>query len=374
MKKIYLAIIVIILVVAVGFYSKSKVPGTTNVGAILPLTGQLAYLGEGEKLGLDIAQKELGEKSRVNLIVEDSQGDPKNAVTAARKLLSQNKAKILITSTSGASLSVAPLIKESSFLMIADTIDNRVAKSSKYIFRPKIGEVTSARELASIIQPKNKKFAILSVDLDFAKDIIDSFELRVKELGGEIATKEMYTRGKNDFRTELTKIKGQKVDGIFFIDYSGPGSINMYKQKYELGMQDIEVYGDTLTGYDTFQKMDEVNKYLMDGTISMMWPTAPEVSKDNLILSDFITRYKEKYGKSVENFDTQYSYAYIHLLDSVLGKCNSQSTDCLSDELLKYTKENPFQSIVGPIFFDENGNCESVMKFAKLINGKWTEI
>jgi ABC-type branched-subunit amino acid transport system substrate-binding protein len=269
---------------------------------------------------------------------------------------------------------VAPLQEKTKFLMIADTIDNRVAKTSPFIFRPKLGEVTGAINLARIINPANKTFAVLSVNLDFAKDIISSFESEVDSLGGSIVIKEMYDKGKTDFRTELTKIKGKGVDGIFFIDYSGPGSINFYKQRSELGLNDIEVYGDTLTGYDTFLKMDPQNREMMEGVISMVWPTTQEIASENKKLEQFIEKYEPKYGSLVKGFDVQYSYSYILLLDSIIKKCSHNDVDCFKDEMFKYTLTSPYDSIVGPIYFDKDGNGEASVKFVKLINGKWIEI
>jgi len=372
-----IAIIILAVAVPLSIRNSSEEKEVIKIGAVLPLTGPLSYLGEDELLGLEIALNEINEKAqkKIEIIIEDSQADPTIGVTAARKLLSYDDINILIISTSPVSLAVAPLQDYENFLMIADTIDNSVAKKSPYIFRPKLGEVETSKRLANMITKKGKKFAILTVHTDWAVNAADAFELEVESLGGEIVIKEFYEKGKTDFRTELTKIKEKNAEGIFYLDYAGPSTANFYKQREELKMINITVYGEFLSGYGTFFNFDPEQRYLMENVVSFIWPSTYEFASNDSATVEFVKKYEFEYKDKVKDFDVQYSYTYLKLLFQILERCGwNDNPECLANELKKIKEDLPYESIVGPIFFDDDGNCNYVAKFARLINGSWEEI
>ena len=76
-----------------------------SIGAILPLTGYGAYNGEMARRGLELATTE-----NVEVIVEDSKTNPKDAINAYRRLESLG-VKYLISLGGPLSMAIAPLTK-----------------------------------------------------------------------------------------------------------------------------------------------------------------------------------------------------------------------------------------------------------------------
>ena len=78
------------------------------IGAIVSATGPGAALGEQERNVLQMEQDLINAKGGIlgrplKIVVEDDKSDPKEAVTAVNKLLSQDKAIALIAATTSSS-------------------------------------------------------------------------------------------------------------------------------------------------------------------------------------------------------------------------------------------------------------------------------
>jgi branched-chain amino acid transport system substrate-binding protein len=89
--------------------------GTIRIGAIDPLTGPMAAYGEPVRDGMILAVEEINAQGGINgrkieLLLEDDGGDPKNAVNAFTKLATVSKVPVIIGPlSSGCSMATAPL-------------------------------------------------------------------------------------------------------------------------------------------------------------------------------------------------------------------------------------------------------------------------
>ena len=90
------AAVIAILVIAVGGYwlsggfAQKYEEKTIKIGAILPLSGNLAAIGVPERNVLDLTVDELNEKQdkyRYEIIFEDSKGNAGEGATIANKLI-----------------------------------------------------------------------------------------------------------------------------------------------------------------------------------------------------------------------------------------------------------------------------------------------
>ena len=84
---------------------------TIKIGAILPLSGDLAVWGNSEKQGLILAQENLPKdlKNKYELVVEDSSNANKNIQHIAQKMISVDKVDAVITMFDPAANIVGPI-------------------------------------------------------------------------------------------------------------------------------------------------------------------------------------------------------------------------------------------------------------------------
>jgi len=79
----------VVLVLAVNGHFSGKQERETGIGAILPMTGGAAYVGQSCREGMELATvqfKEAHPDGKIRLLVEDSANDPKTGLNALRKL------------------------------------------------------------------------------------------------------------------------------------------------------------------------------------------------------------------------------------------------------------------------------------------------
>ena len=117
----------LLVLTAVSGCRRASEDQSITVGAILPLTGNGAKYGEAARKGIELAREETNSRNRIrgkmlNVVYEDSQGDPRRAVDAFRKLASVDRVPAVIGDLfSSATLAVAPLANESRVVLLSPT-------------------------------------------------------------------------------------------------------------------------------------------------------------------------------------------------------------------------------------------------------------
>ena len=168
-KRLILWIIVAVAVVgAAVWYARrgsdlSPAATPIRIGAIDPLTGPFAAYGEPVRDGMLLAVDEINAKGgiggrKIELLLEDDGGDPKNSVSAFTKLATVSKVPVVIGPlSSGASMATAPLAERYKVVQLstlAGTID--LSKAGDYVFRIYPSSEIGSRYIAKIAIEKFK--------------------------------------------------------------------------------------------------------------------------------------------------------------------------------------------------------------------------
>lgn len=280
MRKLALLTVLLLLLL---FPLSSFAQESFKIGAPLPITGAGAAFGEKFRKAYQMAIDEINSKGGVNgrkleLIIEDTQAKPTLAVTAAKKLLEQDRVVALVGGwSSGVALAVAPFANDNKIPYLLDhpALDDITRKGYSYVFRlqPTTGMYSAALEdfLLKAIYPKEKrklKAAYLYVDNAFGQGvakygILPFFEKNKDKF--DLVIKEAYDEKALDYKPLILKVKSANPDIIILTSYLTDG-ILLAKQFKELGvkakiisgtgaghsMQDIyEKSGGAVEGYFT---------------------------------------------------------------------------------------------------------------------------
>lgn len=104
-KSVSLVVVALVIIVGVALLSRSHssevLANTITLGAVLPITGIAAPVGEAERNAISLAAKEINASGGVGgrplqLIVEDDGTDATKSVTATQKLITVDHADMLI--------------------------------------------------------------------------------------------------------------------------------------------------------------------------------------------------------------------------------------------------------------------------------------
>lgn len=256
MKKILLSLITILIAgfVLTGCNPEALEEGmpTTNgpetikIGFSGPLIGDVSWLGETAMNGIKLA---LGEESNdkyiFEMVAEDDQCDPKQAVNAYNKLKSEGVAALVGPECSSAFLAAAPLAERDQIVAITPSATNSdIADSGDFIFRVVASDSFQGKVVAETMYNDFgfRKVAINARNDAWGQGLAQVFTDNFTTLGGEVVTTENHEVLTTDLKTQLTKIKNSEAEAIYAPTFT-PELIVMLKQMKELGMTDWKVFG-----------------------------------------------------------------------------------------------------------------------------------
>ncbi|RIL12553.1 MAG: hypothetical protein DCC75_00195 [Proteobacteria bacterium] len=260
-----------------------------KIGVILPLSGEVASLGNYIKRAIDLAYSELPEdqQSRLKLIYEDDQLQSQKSVSIFHKLNSLDKADAVFVLGSGVGNAVGPLAERQGKILIAiGASDKKFAVGTKHVF---IHWVVPEKESEIIVREIKKRglqrIAIIAAEQEGVIAFNKAFmaEMAKHNLTDRIVLDERYLQDNKDFKPFLSKVRAKQADSIYVLLF--PGGLSTFMKQ----ARDFAIKAD-IFGAELFEDQHEVAA--SDGTLIGKWyVNADEASPD------FIANYKKKYGE-----------------------------------------------------------------------------
>lgn len=284
-----------------------------KIGAILPLTGNVAFLGKWIKNGLELGLEDYKSQNEsfdfeISLIFEDSQNEAKLGIAGFNKLIDVDDVDIIISAMSKVSVPLINLVNQRQVpLLLLDVTYPSITKQSKYVFRHFIQSDREAKILAHYSREilKLKNISILTVNDEAGVQAGDSFMNVFNELGGEVLTFDKYEATENDFRTLLLKIRSKKPEGIFVFG-NGPSWANIFKQITELGFTAKKIT-NTAMYIPTFREM--AGRKAIDSVLF----TFPKIDTSLSIGKYFTDLYLSKFQES-PSIESAYAFDLIRFV------------------------------------------------------------
>jgi branched-chain amino acid transport system substrate-binding protein len=211
----FLAVIIVLAGVII-FALKPSEPQVLKIGVIAPLTGPAADYGEEIKNGV-LSSSYAG----VEFIFEDDKCDPKEAVSAFKKLVEFEKVQYVIGPACGSPQeAIVPLLKNKSVVAIVPS----AASSALYemsggnFYNMQYSLEDESKYVAEKMFEKGyTQVALVSYQNAFSKTHADSFR---KHFKGTILVDSVFVDPSTDVSTEVAKIKASKSQAIYSPDIS----------------------------------------------------------------------------------------------------------------------------------------------------------
>jgi branched-chain amino acid transport system substrate-binding protein len=236
-KTIWVVLIVVAVVAAVLVLNNRTQSGgggptqtqaqAVQLGAVLPLTGEVAAYGTGSKAGIELAVEEAN-KAQSNYLFEvtyeDSKGDPKTALSALQYLLATKKPVALIgENTSSATLAMVPVIDAAKIALVSPSASApSLAGMSRYFFRVFPSDTEEGAFVCNAIkeQVPDAKVCVVYVNNDYGVGLKDVFLSVAKERGVTVLDNFGYDKGTTDFSPILARVKALEPNVIYLPSYS----------------------------------------------------------------------------------------------------------------------------------------------------------
>jgi branched-chain amino acid transport system substrate-binding protein len=332
-----------------------------KIGAILPLTGNIAFFGEYEKNAIEIALSKVKENVNgrsIEVIYEDSKNDPKTAVSAINKLINNDKVVAVVTQMTSVTYAIAPVAQRNKIVLLTLAMDPKVAQIGDYIFRiyESIGD-ESERLAEYFIKEGLKDIGLIYLDDLWGIEAQNKFETKLSESGEKILFKEGFPGNLKDFKNLIQKMGSKRVKNLYIAAY-GP-SVAIFSKQLKEVFPEIKLFGNIGMSWDFVIKMG--GQALDESIVVMPNFYAPEYED-----TYFVKEYKQRFGK-YPNFESAFTFDLFNILISVIKKYGD-SPNNIKEGL---EKEKEFSGINGKYILDKNGsvNVPSVT-FRRIKNGK----
>lgn len=346
--------------------STHQTSGGVTIGAVLPLTGASATIGEDQRRGIELAVARvnadggvLGKK--LNVLVEDSGGDAASAIDAARKLTSVDKVPVVIGEySSSVTIPLGQFLQKEGVVHInPGSSSPNIAKIGSYSFSTIGLDTIASRFTAQTITSEgHHKVALLVPNNAFGSGIATTFKADFAAIGGQVTSSVLYTEGQTDYRAELQRLSRGSPDLVVYSAYGQEAKV-INKQAFELGLSKATPWFGIYLSMCTADSDPATVEGQLGMDVNYIGPGGQA----------YEAAYKAKYGKSFASSFSGYSYDAVMLSAAAINKAASTDPKVI-DAALKEIGQN-YAGATGQIIFDAS-NQRSTQPYAvlKYANGQ----
>jgi len=361
----------VLAALAVGLLlSGCKPKSEIKIGAILPLTGDIAVYGQGCKEGIDMALHDIDTSRllggrRISVIYDDDQAKPDAGVTAIQKQITVDKVRAIIGAVaSSVTLAIEPIATKNRVILFSPGSSSpKLTGISRYFFRTWPSDVFEAAALAEFVsgQLHIKKVAILYVNNDYGVGLENEFSRRFAELGGQVVAVESYDQGASDFRTQLSKLSAASPEAIYLAGVHREMALAT-KQIREARLR-VQILGDADYGV---QELLSMAGGAAEGAIYST-PQYDPVNGTGAVRA-FADAFRGKYGKYPGPFE---SNAYDAMM--IIAKAIAQvGTD--PDRMAEYIRSlHAYQGASGTVSFAANNEVSKPASIKMVKQGEFVD-
>lgn len=391
MKRSMLVLLVLTLAVSVilsgcgsqGGGAGGKKEEVIKIGAIYPLSGNMAALGEESLRGVELAAKVRNEKGGINgkkiEIVKADAPDANAAQAEANRLITQQNIKVLVGTYSSSLSYTATEVAERNkvpYFEFGAIADNITARGFKYTFRTcapasdfgrtamKFIEDVIAPKLGS--DPKNLRLAVVHEDSLYGSTVAKVVKEIATQKGWNIVTIQPYSAKAVDLSSVVVNLKNAKPDVLIGVSYV-TDAILFWRQSKELDFNPKVFIG--CGGGHTMKDFQAAFGNEVDGIFDVDFPQYAINPKYAVGIEEFVSMYEKTYGHKPRSGHSLVNYMGALTLFDILEKAGSLDADAIAKAAQAYQK--PMGSTVtgwGVMFDSSNQNTlarTNVMQWQK---------
>jgi branched-chain amino acid transport system substrate-binding protein len=337
--------------------------GTIKIATQSPLSGGQAALGEGIKLGAQLAVEKFKgnlEKAgfKVELVPFDDQAKPDVGVANARNIIADKDIMAVVGHlNSGVAIPSSEVYKEVNLAMVSPANTNPTVTDRGY---PNVYRVCGRDDVQGVVGSefahgtlKAKSVYIIHDKTAYGQGVAEFFKADAEKKGLKIAGFEG-TEEKSNFDPIITPIRAKNPDLIYFggiYEQAAP----FFKAAREKGVKAKFLGPDGLDSSD-------LTKIAGKTVVGMHYTSVAGPVSVYPQAKQFAEEYKKKFGKNPEPFAAQAYDATAILLKAVeaAGKGGKAPT---RDSVTAAVRDVKHSGITGSVEFDAKGDPKKALYF-----------
>lgn len=348
------------------------------IGALGPLTGNVAIYGIAATNGTKIAIDEINEAGgilgkQVKLILEDEKGDAQEAMNVYNKLVEDGAVAIIGDITSGPTLAIADLANRDNMLLITPTgTQLDITEGRPSVFRVAFTDPFQGRMLAQYAKDTlgaSTAGILANTSNDYSQGVKEAFIAEAENLGLEIVANESYGAADRDFRVQLTTIASQNPDVLLIPDYYETIAL-IAPQAREVGIESQFIGPDGwdgITAQLTTGLSDEgLTAEALQSVEGAIFTNHYSLDDPNENIQNFIAKYNELHGENPASFSAL-GYDAAYMVKQAIEEAGSTDSDAIIDAM----KNINYEGLTGSIKFDENNNPVKAISMIEVNEGEY---
>jgi branched-chain amino acid transport system substrate-binding protein len=350
-----LAAVAVAVVLAAGPVAAQQ--KTIKIGALYPLTGNLAATGMDCKRGVDLAVEIINGKFDLNLpfakmegipnlggakievVYADTKGDPKNGLAEAERLITQEKVVALIGAYQSAVTKTASQAAErlKTPYVCSDSSSPTLTQSGfQYFFRVSPHDGTMARnqfEFLKDLETKKgkavKTVALIYENTEFGANVAKMQKQYAQEFGYQVVADIAYPANASDVTSEVGKLMSAKPDVIMHAAYITDAILftKMFKEMNVVPQGFLNMAGYIESDYLPTVKADG-NFFYVRSTFAL------DLAAKKPMVGQVADMYKQKYNIQMGE-NTARSFTAPFVLADAFNRAKSTEADAVQKALLE---------------------------------------
>ncbi len=359
-----------------GAQSKGVTDAELVLGLITDLSGPVANYGKESRNGMNMAVDEINAKGgiqgrKIKLLVEDNGYEPKRAVLAAQKLVTQDGAFAILghlgTATNMAALPF--LIENKVFNFMPQGASSGLydpPSQYKVALAPSYFSMSASTIDYMMKKKAYKRVGVIYQDDDYGREAFEGVEAYLKAKGTPLVEKTSYKRGATDFSSQMAKLKAADCDLVFnastlreFI-----GSVGEARK--------IGFNPDFLgTAANYSQQVPLLGGAAMEGVYGATFIALPYADDPNPAVRDWFAAYKKRFNEDPGLY-SMYAYYAMTTFAKAADKAGKNLTPETFNTALEATKLGT-DALGNPGFnvSKDNRLSNQKVRVTQLVKGKW---
>jgi len=360
--RLTLAVLAVLALVALPAASRlaAQGKGTIKIATQSPLSGGQAALGEGIKLGAQLAiekfkgnLEKLGYK--VELVPFDDQAKPDVGVANAKNIIADKAILAVIGHlNSGVAIPSSEVYKEVQLAMISPANTNPTVTDRGYA---NVNRVCGRDDVQGVVGSefahgtmKVKSVYIIHDKTQYGQGVAEFFKADAEKKGIKVLGFEG-TEEKSNFDPILTPVKAKNPGLIYFGGIYDQGA-PFFKQAYEKGIK------AKFLGPDGMDSSDLV-KIAGKAVVGMYYTSAAGPASALPKAKQFVEDFKKKFGKNPEPYAAEAYDAALRAIEAAAKGGKAPTREDVSAAIRKVK----YNGITGEIEFDGKGDRKKALYF-----------
>jgi branched-chain amino acid transport system substrate-binding protein len=352
MKKVLFFAVMAFSVVLIGC-KNDKTSDKIRVGVVMPLTGELAFLGQPFTNAILMNT----DTSKVELFIQDTKGEPKIAINIVNQMIAANNIDVVISLKPAISETINPILEAKGITHFVFAYSPEITDAKNVV---KLYPSSDDEDLSYLNYAKEKGFK----SIVFLRHMFPDAELgyktvvvpKSKEYGLTVYD-EPFDEATKDFNNLTQKVKSHNSD-LVVVQSLAYNFVNIVKSFQHAGIRE-KMLGD----------LNFNDLYTYDYEIVKEMENIPFLGL-SYVLSDEYIKFDKEYMKKYGEKPTV-SAAFPYDVMTVVN--NMKESGIKKEDIIKYYNSHDVNGVTGKIVFNDKGKQEVKYDILKYLNGEFTK-